>query len=125
MKILDIKEGDTMNLVTIVLNKTECLESLLHSFAENGIKGATILESTGMAHALSDEMDLKFIASLRMILDPDRETSKTIFLVADEKEITLISKIVNEVTGGLDQPDTGIMFCTPVTYMEGLVKNAD
>lgn len=109
-----------MNLVTIVLNKTECLEDLLHTFAENNIKGATILESTGMAHALSEETDLKFIASLRLILDPDRETSKTIFLVADDEQISLISKIVNDVTGGLDQPDTGIMFCVPVTYVEGI-----
>lgn len=111
-----------MVLATIVLNKIDCLDELLHCFAENNIKGATILDSTGMAHALSDEEDLHFIASLRMILDPDREKSKTIFTVAEDEQIPLISKIVNEVTGGLNQPDTGIMFCTPISYVEGMGK---
>ena len=109
-----------MVLATIVLNKTDCLEELLRRFAENGIKGATILDSTGMAHALSEEEDLRFMASLRLILDPERETSKTIFMVAEDEQIKLISKLVNEVTGGLGQPDTGIMFCTPIVYAEGM-----
>ena len=111
-----------MVLATIVLNKIDCLDELLHSFAEKGIKGATILDSTGMAHALSDEEDLRFIASLRMILNPERESSKTIFMVAEDEQIPLISKIVNEVTGGLNQPDTGIMFCLPINYAEGMGK---
>ena len=31
-------------------------------------------------------------------------------------------KIVNQVTGGLEQPDSGIMFAMPLTFVEGLVK---
>ena len=112
-----------MVLLTVVLNKTECLDEILHAFAENGINGATILDSTGMAHTLSDDEDFRFIASLRQILDPDRESSKTILTVIDEGKIPLVSKIVNDATGGLNNPDTGIMFCTNVTYMEGFEKN--
>ena len=109
-----------MNLVTIVLNKTEILEKLLRAFVENDIKGATIIESAGMARVLSEESGISFINSLKLILDPDIETSKTIFLVADDNKVPVISKVLNEVTGGLDKPDTGIMFCTPVTYVEGI-----
>ena len=109
-----------MLLTFIVLNKTECLDELLHQFTQNGIIGATILDSAGMAHALHDESDLRLITSLRLLLDPQRETSKTIFLVIQEEKLECISKIVNEVTGGLDQPDTGILFAVPVAYTEGL-----
>ena len=109
-----------MNLVTIVLNKTERMEELLCAFAKNSIKGATIIESIGMARALSEEANIGFMASLKFILDPDHETSKTIFLVAEDDKIPVISKILNDVTGGLDKPDTGIMFCVPVTYAEGI-----
>ena len=93
---------------------------MLRSFLNSGIKGATIIDSVGMARALNEEADLKFMASLKLILDPDRETSKTIFLVAEDEKIPVISKSLNEVTGGLENPDTGIMFCTPVTYVEGI-----
>ena len=112
-----------MVLLTLVLNKTECLDEILHKFDENGINGATILDSTGMAHSLSDDEDFRFIVSLRHILDPDRESSKTVLTVIDEGKIPFVSKIVNDATGGLNNPDTGIMFCTPVTYMEGFEKN--
>ena len=111
-----------MNLVTIVLNKTECLSPLLNAFVKNGIKGATILDSIGMARAINEETDLNFVASLKLILNPDQEGSKTIFLIAEDDMVSKISNIINVVTGGLDKPDTGIMFCTPVTYVEGINK---
>ena len=111
-----------MIVATIVLNKTECLEDLLHNLSENGITGATILESTGMARTLTGEGDLRFMSALRLILDPERENSRTIFMLAEEDKIPLISKITNEVTGGLNQPDTGILFCAPITYVEGLER---
>jgi hypothetical protein len=34
-----------------------------------------------------------------------------------------VSKIVNKVTGGLDKPNTGIIFTVPVKYMEGIVHH--
>ena len=103
---------------TIVLNKTECLDELLSKLSDSGIRGATIHESTGMAHSLDG--DIKFMTSLRLILDPQRESSKTIFMIIDEEQIQVVSKVVNQVTGGLNQPDTGILFCCPISYVEGL-----
>ena len=109
-----------MQVVVIVLNKVECLEELLEKYSEGGIRGATILESRGMAHALSEFSELSFMASLRMLLDPDHQESKTIFAVVDDDQIETVSKITNEVTGGLDKSDTGVMFAMPVSYTEGI-----
>ncbi len=108
-----------MHLLFIVLNKIECLEEILEKLGEANIYGATILESKGMAHSLSEFSDLSFMMSLRMLLDPGHKESRTIFMVVNEKQIPTISKIVNEVTGGLDQPDSGIIFTVPVGYTEG------
>ena len=108
-----------MQLLFIVLNKIECLEELLERLSEAKIYGATILESKGMAHSLSEFSDLSFMMSLRMLLDPGHKESRTIFMVINEKQIPTVSKIVNEVTGGLDQPDSGIIFTVPVGYTEG------
>ena len=44
-----------MQLVVLVLNKTECLEELLEKFVEINVKGATIIESSGMAKALYND----------------------------------------------------------------------
>ena len=109
-----------MQLLILVLNKTECLEDILNKFGENNLRGATILDSKGMAHSLSEFNDLKFMASLRMLLDPDHQESKTVFTVLPDDQVKIASKIINEVTGGLDKPDTGILFTVPVNYVEGI-----
>jgi hypothetical protein len=114
-----------MQAVFIVLNKIECIEEMLEQLGENKITGATLLESKGMAHQLSEVSDLSFMVSLRMLLDPGHKESRTIFMVAEDDKVPVISKIVNDVTGGLDKPDTGILFTVPVSYAEGLVKNND
>lgn len=111
-----------MKLLVLVLNKTECLEEILEKMGEQNLKGATILDSKGMAHSLSEFSELRFMASLRMILDPEHQESKTIFMVLEDKNVELVSKIVNKATGGLDKPDTGVLFTLPVDYTEGISK---
>jgi hypothetical protein len=41
-------------------------------------------------------------------------------MVTKEERVKEISKITNDVTGGLDKPDTGILFTLPIDYLEGL-----
>ena len=109
-----------MKLLIIVLNKTECLERLLTAFGNNQIPGATIIDSRGMAQELEDFDDLDFMFSLRMLISPAHRENKTIFMVVSEDLVPKVSRIVNEVTGGLDQPDTGILFTVPIDHIEGL-----
>lgn len=108
-----------MQLVVIVLNKIEVLDKMLKEFGNANIPGATILDSKGMAMELGEIDELRFLGSLRMMLNPAHHESRTIFLVVDEEKIPTISKILNNVTGGLEKPDTGVMFSLPVNYTEG------
>ena len=109
-----------MKLLIIVLNKIECLERLLTAFGENRIPGATILDSKGMAQELEQFDDLRFRMSLRLLINPAHRENKTIFLVVPEELVPKISRIVNDVTGGLGKPDTGILFTVPIDYLEGM-----
>ena len=108
-----------MQVLFLVLNKVECLEDILKELSEHDLHGAIILDSKGMAHSLDGFTELHFTLSLRMILNPEHKESKTVFMVLKNEEIPLVSEIVNKVVGGLGQPDTGIMFAMPVTYLEG------
>lgn len=51
-----------MKLLVFVLDKVENLEPVLNKFEHIGIKGATILESKGMARALESYFDGSFLA---------------------------------------------------------------
>ncbi len=110
--------------VILVLNKIECLNRLITEFMNNGITGGTILDSHGMVRTAKDFGDNPIFDMFREIFDIDEtNSSKVIFMIAEESHVRTISKIVNEVTGGLQNPNTGILFCTPVIYIEGLRKN--
>ena len=111
-----------MKLVVIILNKTECLDKLLEDFSDNHLSGATIIDSKGMLQELieHDHEDLSFLVSLRGLLNPTHKENKTIIMVAKDEDVKLICERVNNATGGLDKPDTGILFTLPIDYLEGL-----
>lgn len=108
-----------MKLVVIVLSEDSRVQALLQSFVENGIKGATIISSQGLARALEDADDYSFIGSIKAFLDPQQYGS-TVFSVIQDNQVELISTIIKKTVGDLNQPDTGIMFTIPVDYTEGI-----
>ena len=111
-----------MQVFIFVLNRTELLERLLQEFADHGIGSATVLDSKGMARILHSEEEMPIFYGLRSIVAPERRSSKTIFAVLPEEQVDTARRIVNDVTGGLDAPDSGIMFAVPASFVEGMEK---
>lgn len=111
-----------MQMFMLVLNREECLEPILEEMLANGLGGATILESTGMMRVLDDDdnVDLPMLGLLRHFYSPERKTSKTMFTLIEDEKIPVLMKIINDKTGGLNRPDTGIAFALPTTFVEGL-----
>ena len=70
-----------------------------------------------------DNVDLPMLGLLRHFYSPERKTSKTMFTLIEEDKIDVLRKIINEKTGGLNKPDTGIAFAVPTTFVEGLNTN--
>lgn len=114
-----------MEMFILVLNKVECLEPILEEMLEKHLGGATILDSTGMMRVLDgdDNVDLPMMGLLRHFYSPERKRSKTMFTLIKEEQRQQLLNIINEKTGGLDKPDTGIVFSVPAIFVEGLVKN--
>lgn len=84
-----------MQFMLIILNKVELLDDILEEFMEQGIKGATILNSIGMVRELSkNRNDFPLFGTLRYLIDQDRQESKTIFMVLKEEQIAIAKKVV-------------------------------
>ena len=82
---------------------------------------ATILNSTGMARELAkSNHDLPIFGNLRYIIDPEREESKTIFIVLKDEQVEEAKKIVRDVVGDISKPDTAVIFTLPVLSAEGV-----
>ena len=107
---------------SVIGREVEALEPLLTSFADHGIGGATILNSTGMARALHAYDDDSIFGSLRAILDPEREANKTIMTVLKDEQVDEALAAIEETVGDLSKPDTGIVFTVPVGFIKGMHK---
>lgn len=113
-----------MKLLFLVLNKTEKLDEVLTGFAKNGIKGATIIDSMGMARLLSDkhdDNDISFLSSLRVFLSPERERNNIILTVIQDSQLETAIKSIETVIGDLSEKDTGVVFSVPVDFAKGII----
>lgn len=108
-----------MQVLFLVLDKTEMLAPVLKTFLDCGLQGATILQSTGMGRVLSDEVPI--FASLRQVMNNGRHHNQTIFtVIKDEEKVDRLIAALDKVLGGFDKPGTGIIFTFPVTRAVGL-----
>lgn len=110
-----------MQLLVLILNKKECLEELLDALIDAGVKGATVIESTGMARIVGEDTRSLF-GSIRMLVDPDLESNRTVLMAVDENLVDKVRFTVNELLGGLDKPDTAVLFGLPITFFDGKVS---
>lgn len=111
-----------MQVIFVVLNKVECLEELLSRLKKAGVRGGTILDSTGMVKSIDDSDESYLLGSLRLFLDNPRPESKTIFFVIPDEQVDIVRKTVDDVLDDINNPHTGIVFGIPVTFADGLMK---
>lgn len=123
-----MKEGEKMHVLFLVLNEIEYLDDILEAFVEAGVKGATILDSQGMASAIASNSNrqIPLFGSLKSFLDSSRPYNKTVFTVVESDELLhKVINAVNDVVGDIRKPGIGLMFSIPVGNIYGLPKNVD
>lgn len=107
-----------MKLLVLILNKVEKLEEVLEGYLEIGITGATVIDSVGMGHILSEEVPI--FAGLRFMFSGAKPSNKIVLsAIKDEKEKTAI-RLLKKILKNIDEPGTGIVFTLPIDSVEGL-----
>lgn len=109
-----------MKLLFFVLNRVEKLEPVLNKLEHIGLRGATVLQSRGMAMTLENYFDGSFIGSLRAVMEPDREENRTVFMVLKEEDVAKAIEAIEEVAGSFDAPNSGIAFTLPLDFVKGI-----
>ncbi|CAM2906291.1 hypothetical protein HAHI6034_07405 [Hathewaya histolytica] len=113
-----------MQMLVFVLNKIDLLDDIISELTKSGIRGATVIDSTGMATVLceSDHSEIPIFGSLKMLLNGSRPFNKTIFTVLKDDEVQIAIEAIKKVAGDLSKPNTGILFSLPVNFVEGIKK---
>lgn len=113
------------NLVVFVLDDVERFPDVLRSWQRVGVRGITILESTGLARQQQtfERDDIPLMPSLRdMLVGREKHHRTLLAVVEDEEVVDEVIRVTQEVVGDLSEPNTGILFVSPVTRVVGLPK---
>jgi hypothetical protein len=107
-----------MWLLVYILNGDRYLTEVLEELLEIGVTGASILDSVGMLHFLSQEIPI--FAGFRSILKGTKPYNKIIIsLIRDEQLLEEALATIDRTVGGIANGKRGILFSLPVDHLIG------
>lgn len=112
-----------MQAIFLVIKQVELVDKIMGALAEAGIRGATAIDSEGMAGSITRmNQNMVMVQLLRGILSGEDEShkSKTLFIIVKDEQVEHVKQAIMSVTGDLSKPNAGIMFGVPVTFSEGI-----
>ena len=115
-----------MFLLVNVLEQPEHLVAILEGFAQLGIKGSTVMNSTGMGRVLMTAGTAgPAMEEINRIIANGESSNKTIFTVVKEKEmLDKAIDVVKSFCGDLCEPGKGILFAIPLAFVDGLPQES-
>jgi CBS domain-containing protein len=106
----------------IILDDLTRLPDLIQAWRKIGVPGATILESAG-AFRMETWLSRVGLKGLDRLFESKEVRRRTLFVAIEDDD--LLARAVAEaeqVMGGFDRPDSGLLLVLPVTQVKGLRK---
>lgn len=110
-------------LVVFVLDNPDICQDVLDAWEAAGAKGITILESTGIGRVRKAGIrdDLPMLPSLSDLFKSAESHNRTMFsVVGDLDAAHALVKAAQNSVGGLENPNTGLLFIAPLLEVYGL-----
>lgn len=113
-----------MELLVLVIERGDKLDSILSGFIDLGVTGATIIESQGMVRELTKESaSTPVFAGLQDLIANSRPQSSTVFSVIETREkLDAAIQMIKDRCGDMTNPGTGILFTIPINRAVGLAS---
>lgn len=107
-----------MFMIMFILDDPGQLDALLETWEKVGIRGATIIESTGIHRRLKVILPMRYVFQTP---DNIEENHYTLFaMVESEALVQACLQATEQLVGDLDEPNTGIFAAWPLTVVKGL-----
>ena len=115
-----------MNLAIFVLNQVELVDVLLQRLIKSGIRGGTMLDSMGIAsYVAMKKVDDDLADMFRNLFSSGQHHNKTMLFCVDDEELDLLKRVIEQVTGGLGQPHSGILMVLPLSEVLGIANKKE
>lgn len=109
-----------MYMLIMVLDDVSHLNEVLSAWEGAGVRGVTILESTGLHRVLQRHRPQAAYAGFSRLFGSNYVGHNTLFAVVESMTVVEAAVAAAEgIVGNLDDPHTGIVFAVPVTRVWG------
>ena len=112
-----------MKLAVIFLNQIEYLEELLSVFLEIGVTGASIVDTVGMGHIISEHIPI--FAGLRGAFAGSSPNNKMIIAVIRDEVIASMQEAINDICNSIEDEKNSFMLTLPIDSLFGLTIPED
>lgn len=115
-------------LVVLVLDDIDQCSPILEAWEEAGVRGITILESSGIGRVRRATMrdDLPLMPSLLNLMRSKESHHRTLFSVVETQErVQALVQAAKSVVGDFSQPHTGVLFVVELHQVYGLNKRGE
>ena len=114
-----------MILLVFVLDNPDKIDDLLDAWMAAGVRGITILDSSGVhrRRGEADRQSVPMFLGMSRMFQSDQYVHNTLFsVVQDESIIPSVLEATESVVGDLRKSHTGVLFTLPVNNAWGLSK---
>jgi hypothetical protein len=107
-----------MFMIMFVLDNPDQLDALLENWEKIGIRGATIVESTGIHRRRRKILPMRYLFQTAGNVE---ESHYTLFaIVESDALVQACLKATEQLVGDLDDPNTGVFAAWPLAVVKGL-----
>jgi hypothetical protein len=110
--------SNPMYMIWFVLDDPDRLDEVLDAWEKAGIRGVTIVESTGIQRLKRQMTPMRYVFQQSSVVEEGHYTLMAI--VADEAAVQACLQATERITGDLAQPDTGVFAAWPLTSIKGV-----
>lgn len=113
------RKSRKMTALFIVLYIDEFFYDILEFLIQQGVEGATVIESSGMGRYISN---IPLFASFIGFMNEDKNRSRTIVALVPEGDVHHVIGGIEAITGDLDKKEGAMIFTLDVGLHKGTMK---
>lgn len=111
-----------MFMIMFVLDNPDRLGQVLEAWENAGVRGATIIESTGIQRLRQNTVPMRY---LFQSYGPAEEGHLTLFVIVEGEHIVQdCLRACEQVVGDLNEPNTGVFAAWPMAYVRGVPSSS-
>ncbi|MCR5041418.1 MAG: hypothetical protein K6C36_04875 [Clostridia bacterium] len=114
-----------MQLLVLILSKTALMPGIISRLMQEGYGDPTVISGEG-AVSILDSSNIEpppIFGSLRRFINgTDKHENKLMLLVLPDEKVEAAQELISEEVGGIEKPNTGIMFTLPIGGVRGLFR---